>query len=174
MSAASESTTAGVPCHHTYPANDIIPPDYTVQSRIPHPNIILTCDNTLIIQRLLHHVDRERHHLGRGLKRLRFQNHWLKKGHDTTVKDSVLRPFDERRWTVEAMVNVKLEVLRNEVIRVYSRVLYLVREQHALRERNKAMREALEARMEEDLSDVTDLTGHTDVADGVEEDSQSP
>ncbi|KAL9006526.1 MAG: hypothetical protein Q9188_000686 [Gyalolechia gomerana] len=154
MSAEPAPTTAGTRPQHTFPADDIIPPGYTIQSKIPHPTVILMSQTTYRIQKFLYKVDRERHHLERGLNRLKFQNYWLKRGQDTTINDSVLTPFDEARWTIEGMENVDLEVLKNEVIRNYSRVLLLVREQHEVRQRNDALRDGLDARRQtEEVSD---------------------
>ncbi|KAL9028758.1 MAG: hypothetical protein Q9196_002926 [Gyalolechia fulgens] len=160
MSAESAPTTAGARSRYIFLPNDIIPPDYTVQIKMPHPNVILMSRNTYKVQRLLLKIDRERHHLERGLNRLRFQNYWLKRGQDTTIDDSVLAPFDEARWTVEGLENMYLEVMKNEIIRKYSKNLFLVREQHEVRQWNDVLREGLRARRQTDEGPETEGTGY--------------
>ncbi|KAL8712549.1 MAG: hypothetical protein Q9225_006918 [Loekoesia sp. 1 TL-2023] len=125
---------------------DIIPPNYTLQATIPSPSSILTSQDRTHIQTLLKAVDRERHHLERGIHRLKFQNYYLKRGQDVPVANEVLAPFDTRRWMVERMEVTELEILKNEVIRIFSGNRVLVREQHWRRDTSQALREGIEVR----------------------------
>ncbi|KAL8916198.1 MAG: hypothetical protein Q9208_008650 [Pyrenodesmia sp. 3 TL-2023] len=125
---------------------DIISPDYQPQ-QFSSPTTIFMTTHPETIHHLLLTLDSERHHLQRGLNRLKYQNYWLKRGQDLLVGNEVVAPFDQRRWTLDRMPQVALETLKNEAIRMATTIRMLCEEQHTLRDANQRLREDLEARL---------------------------
>ncbi len=125
---------------------DIISPDY-IHQQLHSPTAISMTTDREEIHYLLLTLDCERHHLQRGVNRLKQQNYWLKRGQDLVIGDEVVTPFDRRRWTVDRMPQFALETLKDEAIRMATDIRLLCAEQHTLRDMNQQLREDLEAKM---------------------------